>query len=224
MVLVPFAIRHVISYPVRPRPTDFDRRRLLAAGGLAGAALAAWATVEGVSRVVGLPGADRRFTGSHEQGSFDPGAMPTTQWLNDTVPNIDGGAWRLNLVAGEERQLDLAHLEGFNDEIEATLDCTGGWYSRQRWGGVRLDRLLGDAEGASILVKSATGFRRRFPLEDADRLLLATHVGGEPLSPGHGAPARLVAPGRRGFWWVKWVTEISVDDRSWWLQSPFPLT
>lgn len=224
LVMLPFAIGHVFSYPVGPRRTDFDRRRMLAVGGVFGIAAATWLAIEGVMRVARLPGADRRFTGSHEQGSFHPQAMPTTQWLNDTVPNIDAEAWRLSLVVGTMQQLRLVELKGYNDEIEATLDCTGGWYSRQRWGGVRLDRLLGEAEGASILVTSATGFRRRFPREDADRLLLATHLGGEPLSAGHGYPARLVAPGRRGFWWVKWVTEIAVDDRSWWLQSPFALT
>jgi DMSO/TMAO reductase YedYZ molybdopterin-dependent catalytic subunit len=48
-------------------------------------------------------------------------------------------------------------------------------------------------------------------------------VGGRPLSVGHGFPARLVAPGRRGFWWVKWVSEIDVDDSPWWWQPPLPL-
>ncbi|MBA3290380.1 MAG: molybdopterin-dependent oxidoreductase, partial [Actinobacteria bacterium] len=67
-------------------------------------------------------------------------------------------------------------------------------------------------------------YARRFPLTDASRLLLATRVGGNLLSEGHGFPARVVAPGRRGFWWVKWVTSIDVDDRSWFLQPPFPLT
>jgi DMSO/TMAO reductase YedYZ molybdopterin-dependent catalytic subunit len=37
-------------------------------------------------------------------------------------------------------------------------------------------------------------------------------VGGEPISHGHGAPVRLVAPGRRGFQWVKWVVRLEVRD------------
>jgi DMSO/TMAO reductase YedYZ molybdopterin-dependent catalytic subunit len=74
------------------------------------------------------------------------------------------------------------------------------------------------------VVASATGYRRRLPLADAARLLLATRLDGRPLATGHGFPARLVAPGRRGFWWVKWVVSIEVDRAPWWRQPPFPLT
>jgi DMSO/TMAO reductase YedYZ molybdopterin-dependent catalytic subunit len=106
----------------------------------------------------------------------------------------------------------------------ATLDYTGGWSEVQAWEGMRLDRLVEGATGRSIAVVSSTGYSRRFPLGEAYRLVLATRVAGETLRAGHGFPARLVAPGRRGFWWVKWVVEVEVSDRSWWLQSPFPLT
>jgi DMSO/TMAO reductase YedYZ molybdopterin-dependent catalytic subunit len=54
-------------------------------------------------------------------------------------------------------------------------------------------------------------------------VLLATRIGGEPLRDGHGAPARLVVPGRRGFWWVKWVERIELSDTPDWAQPPFPL-
>ena len=73
-------------------------------------------------------------------------------------------------------------------------------------------------------VVSTAGYRRRFPAHEAGTLLLATHASGRPLSRGHGGPARIVAPGRRGFWWVKWVASIDVVDEPWWWQPPFPLT
>ena len=90
---------------------------------------------------------------------------------------------------------------------------------------MRLDRLVGDDDDArSLVVVSSTGYGRRFPIADAGSMLLATRAGGIPLSAGHGFPARLVAPGRRGFWWVKWVERVETSGTPWWWQSPFPLT
>jgi DMSO/TMAO reductase YedYZ molybdopterin-dependent catalytic subunit len=94
------------------------------------------------------------------------------------------------------------------------LDCTGGWYSAQDWQGVRVGQLLDLAavqtSAVAVSFKSVTGYRWSLSLPEARKALLATHAGGQPLSHGHGAPLRLVAPGRRGFQWVKWVTEIEV--------------
>lgn len=65
----------------------------------------------------------------------------------------------------------------------------------------------------SIEVRSVTGYRRRFPASDAGRLWLVTRLEGQPLEPGQGAPVRMVAPGRLGFWWVKWVSSVELSDR-----------
>jgi len=35
---------------------------------------------------------------------------------------------------------------------------------------------------------------------------------------------RLVAPDRRGYWWVKWVTAVELSSAPWWWQPPFPTT
>ena len=52
---------------------------------------------------------------------------------------------------------------------------------------------------------------------------MALRVAGEPLTHGHCAPLRLVAPGRRGYDWVKWVARAHVNDTSALLQPPLPL-
>ena len=215
---------HYRSHPVRLRRMDLDRRALLRGAGLVGIAAVVWAGWESTIRAAGLPGGERRFTGSHERGSGDPTQMPVTSWLNDRVPRMDGAAWRLDLETGE-KQLSLADLERLPQErFTAVLDCTGGWYSEQEWEGVRLDQLLVPGDAESVVVRSSTGYQRRFPVSDLSRLWLATRLQGKSLSPGHGFPVRLVAPGRRGFWWVKWVVEIRTSTRPSWLQLPFPPT
>lgn len=227
IVVLPLLTVHAWGSRQRPRATDLTRRSLLRTGGLGAGAVALWAGSEGVLRLARAPGAARRGTGSHERGSGDPAAMPVTQWISDTVPAT--AADTLDVVAGNRRvRLPVADLDR-GDRVRAVLDCTGGWYADQEWGGVRLDHLLADVVGTdlpadgSVDVVSVSGFRRRLPVRDAGVLLLAVSVAGEPLSRGHGAPVRLVAPGRRGFWWVKWVRRIEVVDEPWWLQSPFPL-
>ena len=223
LLTIPFAVHHIVAHGLLPRRRDLSRRSFLRAAGLGGVAAVASGAVEGANRILGLPGADRRFTGSHEVGSGG-GSFPTTQWFNDPTPDSDREAWRRRLNTGE-RTVDIGYLGlAPRASVTAVLDCTSGWHSSQTWEGVTVAELVGEAPGNSILVTSATGYSRRFPRADADNLLLAIAVAGESLTAGHGAPARLVAPGRRGFWWVRWVAAIEVSDRSWWLQPPFPLT
>jgi len=124
-------------------------------------------------------------------------------------------------LVAESREFTAAEL-AVDDETEALLDCTSGWYTVQRWRGIRVGDLLSAAGGteargetrpAYVRFVSVTGYRWSLPLEEAEDALLATHVGEDQLAHGHGAPARLVAPGRRGFQWVKWVTRVEVRSR-----------
>ena len=225
--VIPLLLIHAWGRRQRPRRTDLSRRSLLKASALAAGAAALWGAGEGVLRLTGAPGADRRGTGSLEHGTDDPTAMPVTQWFTDTVPRTIGEAITVG-VGGQQVRIPIGDLDR-GDRVRAVLDCTGGWYAAQDWAGVRLDRLLREVtdeklpHDGSIDVISRTGYRRRLPLRDAAALLLATSAAGQPLADGHGAPVRLVAPGRRGFWWVKWVERIEVVDAPWWRQSPFPL-
>lgn len=212
---------HYRSHPVRLRRTDWNRRTLLRSVGAGAAASVTWLSWEAAASAAGWRGERRRYTGSHEVASGDPAAMPSTVWINDKAPDTDG-SWTVRLPDGDVNVVDLAARAQVS--IEATLDCTGGWYSTQVWTGVPLAGLLPSGDWRSVLVTSRTGYRRRLPKRDAATALLATSVGDRPLMRRHGAPIRLVVPGRRGFWWVKWVTEVEVSSRPWWAQLPFPVT
>jgi hypothetical protein len=205
---------HFLLHAVRPRRNDADRRALLRfalLGGGAAVATAAWDTWAATSR---------RFTGSVPKPELE-----VTSWFNDGVPEADPTTWRLAVGA---TVLDLdAVLALPREAFTAVLDCTSGWYSSQQWQGVRLSALLtaaGAEPGRSVEVRSTTGYARWFGATTLDDVWLVTHVSGFPLSYGHGFPARIVAPGRRGFWWVKWVTSIQPSDRPPWAQSFFPLS
>jgi hypothetical protein len=222
---IPLFVWHLGARPIAHRRTDLSRRAVLGAGMLGGASLASYGAVAMITNALSLRGADRRGTGSYEFASFDPGRMPVTQWLNDAVPAPDPSRSLDVLTPDGARRWSLDELARFDDNVRAVLDCTGGWYSTQEWQGVLLSRLLPrNDETRSILVRSATGYTRRFPASDAGHLLLALRVGGAPLSIGHGAPMRIVAPGHRGFWWVKWVTSVEAASTPWWWQPPFPFS
>lgn len=213
---------HVVVRPERVHRTDFGRRRLLQLAPRALVAVGGWWAVEGAVAVTGASGAARRGTGSHRLAAPTP-----TVWLDDDVPQVDESTWLVTVAdAGGARLIDLDALRAMPAaKVTATLDCTGGWYADAEWRGVRLaDLVRPDADDRSVVVTSLTGYRRTFPVRDLDHLLLAVAQDGRPLSPAHGFPARIVAPGRRGFWWVKWVASIETSRRPWWAQLPFPAT
>jgi hypothetical protein len=207
---------HAVQRPIRVQRTDWGRRAMLRSGVVAAAAAGMGVTAAATAAALDRSN-DRRLT-----GSFRTPQAPVTQWLFDAVPTIDPATWRLTLqTPAGERHLSLADLGG-GDELRAVLDCTGGWWTDQVWGGTRLARLLSEVvPGTTVQVTSATGYARRLPL--GDDLLLATTMAGVPLSPGHGAPVRLVVPGRRGYHWVKWVDRVEVVPGPWWAQPPLPL-
>jgi len=60
---------------------------------------------------------------------------------------------------------------------------------------------------AYVLVHAEQGFTANVPLADLDRdeVLLATHHDGQPLTPEHGYPLRLIVPHLYAWKSVKWV-------------------
>lgn len=139
-------------------------------------------------------------------------------------PTVDAGAWRLRVEGNVERPLafsldDLRALPV--TEQWATMECIsnpvgGNLMGNARWRGVKLSELLARAgvrEGAVDLVtECADGYTESLPLDRAmsPEVLLVYEMNGEPLTPKHGAPARLQVPGLYGLKSSKWVQTMHV--------------
>jgi DMSO/TMAO reductase YedYZ molybdopterin-dependent catalytic subunit len=215
VLILAVAVHMVLrAKPLRRRDLA-HRRQFSVAAGIAAGSFMAWRTQRPLQTLFGLRGAKRRFTGSYEAASFTGNAFPTTSWVADHPSPINVNSYRLRVegLAAHRLALALGELPAV-DELVATLDCTGGFYSTQRWRGVRLGSILdlagADPSARHVSVASQTGYRWSFAIHDAPKLFLATHVGDQPLSHEHGAPVRLVVPGARGFQWVKWVERIEL--------------
>jgi DMSO/TMAO reductase YedYZ molybdopterin-dependent catalytic subunit len=128
-------------------------------------------------------------------------------------------AWRLRVdgLVAQSLDLSVSEIEALGAQVHsADFVCEEGWMvSNQQWEGVAVAAILGRAgvqPEARFLKVYAGNFTVLLPLEEAltGGALLARCLNGTPLTPEHGAPLRLVAPGRACFYSVKWVDRLEV--------------
>jgi DMSO/TMAO reductase YedYZ molybdopterin-dependent catalytic subunit len=116
---------------------------------------------------------------------------------------------------------------GFSPPTDG-LQWTNGAVGCARWTGVRLRDVLlaGGIKDSAVytghyspdVLPDGSGkpaLSRGLPISKAmaPETLLCFAMNGEPLSPLHGAPLRIVAPGFPGSAWQKWLNRIWVRDR-----------
>jgi hypothetical protein len=158
----------------------------------------------------------RRFTGSRLVDSFSGNLLPVTN--SDAQPEIDITTWRLKVGGRVARPLELGYADldsTASSTRRATLDCTLGWASTQDWRGLSVAQLLdqagADGDARQVTCIGVTGAFVVLSMEEAREALVATRVDNERLIAVHGFPARLVAPTRRGYHWIKWMSELAVS-------------
>jgi DMSO/TMAO reductase YedYZ molybdopterin-dependent catalytic subunit len=216
--LAPLFILHVWQRWPRPKKVDFvGRRQALKLMGIGAAALVGWGVSEVFAKSMESTGEQHRFTGSREEGSFKGNRHPVTTASDQGKIKLDPEKWSLRVTGAVTTPLRLTYAEALTlstSEVTTTLDCTGGWCTVQTWRGIPLVELLTQAqlrpEAIGIVLRGVLDYTAPFTLEQAQEILLATHVGREVLNHSHGFPLRAVVPSRRGWHWVKWLTEIEV--------------
>lgn len=212
-----------------PRPTEPTVSRR---GGLrlvGGGSLLLFATTVGQN----VDGPLRRTALLAPHGGADPGSGPNGFQINKTAASrgisaaeTSEEAWRL-VVTGRSGTVRLSRAELLGLSLHSSalpIACVEGWStSDQWWRGVRLRDLAAlvgyDAEAApDLLVESLQrrGAFRRAALRANQvrdpRSLLALDVNGEPLTPDHGYPARVIAPAVPGVLNTKWVARMTFGD------------
>ncbi len=161
-------------------------------------------------------------------GELTPEVTPNDEYyvvaknLIDT--NVEQNTWRLK-VGGETHQtlsLSYADMLTFPSQQQyTTMQCIsnevgGELMSNALWKGVPLKTVLekaGPLDGvAFVKFKSADDYSECLPLDFAmrDATMLAYEMNGVPLPAKHGAPLRLLSPGKYGMKHPKWITEITL--------------
>jgi DMSO/TMAO reductase YedYZ molybdopterin-dependent catalytic subunit len=166
-----------------------------------------------------------------------PGQIETRKWPvlhYGIVPAVDPAHWQFTIAGAVERPLALTWnelLELPRQETVCDIHCVTRWSRYDNvFEGVSVRALLERAgprpEATHVLVRAEQGFTTNLPLTDLDRPanLLALSYGGEPLTPEHGGPVRLLVP-HLYFWKsAKWVTGFEVlteDYPGFWEQNGY---
>jgi DMSO/TMAO reductase YedYZ molybdopterin-dependent catalytic subunit len=157
-------------------------------------------------------------------------------------PTIDVQAWRLDLAGLLKQRLSLTLDQITarpRQEVTFTIECsgnhgfpfTGGLVGNATWAGTPLAPLLEEAgiqdAGTEVVfyahdigtqtvrdLELTTPFARAMSVSEAmsPNNLLCYEMNGRSLPAEHGAPMRLIAPGRYGVANVKWLDRIEVID------------
>jgi DMSO/TMAO reductase YedYZ molybdopterin-dependent catalytic subunit len=171
------------------------------------------------------------------EAGYDPVRLPPGQYLTEkwpvlhagTVPTVDLATWTLEVSGEVERPMTLGWeqlLELPSREVTVDIHCVTRWsrfdttFKGVHWS--ELAKLVQPKPGARFVVAHAEqGFTANVPLAaiDDEEALIAYEADGEPLTPDHGWPVRLVVPSRY-FWksakWLRGLELLDHDEPGFW--------
>jgi len=151
--------------------------------------------------------------------------MPISSQGNNAIEGtqyIDKESYRLEISGLVNRSQNLSYeellaLPAYSEVVY--MPCVEGWGFYAKWTGFRVTDMLnrsGLQPGADYVVfHTAEGYSTGLPLDYLrdNAILMAYGLNDVTLPPERGFPLQLVAKGRYGYKWAKWITKIEVTDR-----------
>ncbi|HWQ45209.1 MAG TPA: molybdopterin-dependent oxidoreductase, partial [Methanosarcina barkeri] len=149
---------------------------------------------------------------------------PIAEQRNNAIQGtqyLDRESYRLQVNGLVENPLNLTYKEitGLPQTSKVVdLNCVEGWSFTAKWTGVKIADLLEEAgamENATVVIfYSADGYstslERNYLLEK--NIILAYRLNDVILPPERGFPLQLVAEGKYGYKWAKWIVRIELTD------------
>ena len=162
-------------------------------------------------------------------GQYIPRGWPVLHY--GRVPRFNADTWDFRVFGatadGAERRWTWPELAALRRaEVRADFHCVTKFSVLDNtWSGPAASTLLEVAPPAPdvthVMVWAEYGYSANLPLADfaAESTLFATHRNGEPLTPDHGYPLRLVVPhlyAWKGPKWARAVEYLTADRRGFW--------
>ncbi len=172
-----------------------------------------------------------------QEPRLPPGQIQTDKWPvlhHGGVPTVDLSRWDL-VLDGLVEQPQRWSWEAFQQlprvTVHSDIHCVTRWSRYDNtWEGVALREVMGravpKAEGRFAVLHAEAGFTTNLPLSELlqDDVLLADRHDGQPLTPEHGWPLRLVVP-RRYFWksakWIRRIELVARDAPGFWERNGY---
>jgi DMSO/TMAO reductase YedYZ molybdopterin-dependent catalytic subunit len=181
-----------------------------------------------------------RGFGGRRDDRDDPRIPPGQTLVRDwpvlsagATPEIEPAEWAFSIQteSGVHRWTwDEVHALGVED-VTVDIHCVTHWTKlAMPWRGVPLDRLFEAVETSLdyCMVHSYGGYTTNVPLDELldGQSWIAFEADGEPLTPEHGGPARLLVP-HLYFWksakWVRGIVMQSDDEPGFWENAGYNL-
>jgi DMSO/TMAO reductase YedYZ molybdopterin-dependent catalytic subunit len=171
------------------------------------------------------------------EAGYDPARLPPGQYFTEKwpvlhagdVPHVDIATWTLELSGEVEEPVSLTYDELRAlpaTEVTTDIHCVTRWsrfdagFTGVHWR--ELAKLCRPKPTANFAIAHAEqGFTANVPLSalEDEHALVVYEADGEPLTPDHGWPVRLVIPSKYFWKSAKWLTGIelsSIDKPGFW--------